>query len=100
VAELKRARYNAEQFASRQLGQCASVPPPWRHENGLGWDKVGFYYTHRQYAEVHVVPINDLRPHAEECDCWCHPVEYEPNTWGHFALDRREDYECGDLSVH
>jgi len=46
---------------------------------------------------VHVVPLNDLREHTANADCWCEPSEeYEwPGVWVHHSMDRREEYEQG-----
>jgi hypothetical protein len=43
-------------------------------------------------SEMHVMPINDLRPHSPWPDCWC-GCGKDDNVWVHHALDRREDYE-------
>ncbi len=47
--------------------------------------------------EVHVIPVADLRPHAEHKTCWCRPsldlgVDH---LYVHNALDERESYENG-----
>lgn len=47
-------------------------------------------------ADVHVLPIDDLRPHEETRDCWCHPdTQREPYEEAgivvvHHSLDGRE----------
>lgn len=96
---LRRSLYNAAQRAARELGQCASVPPIFRHSNQLGWERIGFTYLHRQCGEQHIIPCNDLRPHEETHDCWCGPVEYELGVWGHCALDGRDLAELGERRV-
>lgn len=99
MISLRRTAYNAARRAERAVGLCASVPFIFRASNQLGWERVGFYYTHRQHGEQHVLPLNDLRPHEELTTCWCGPVEYEPGTWGHYALDQRELVEQGDRMI-
>jgi len=91
----RRAQYNAERRTARVLGECAEVPVIWRVSNGLGWERVSFGYRSAQVTEVHVLPLADYRPHDETSACWCHPVEYELSTWGHFALDARDQHELG-----
>lgn len=44
---------------------------------------------------VHIMPINDLRPHDEMPACWCRPQEIEPDVYSHNSLDGRETYERG-----
>lgn len=39
--------------------------------------------------DTHVVPLNDLREHEAEPDCWCGPTEDE-GVWIHHSMDRRE----------
>lgn len=44
-------------------------------------------------ADVHVVPVKDLREHTETRDCWCHPDlvnEWRTVVVVHNALDGRE----------
>lgn len=43
---------------------------------------------------AHVIPLDDLRPHAEKIDCWCRPT-LDGDVLVHHALDRREEYEVG-----
>lgn len=51
------------------------------------------------HADVHVLPVKDLRPHEETRTCWCHPCveEVDANRPGfvgivviHHSLDGRE----------
>lgn len=53
-------------------------------------------------ADVHVYPVDDLRPHDTEHggDCWCKPVNPDdaPRVWVHNSMDGREDYESGGKS--
>jgi len=45
-------------------------------------------------AEVyHVIPVDDLREHVPQRDCWCHPTWTETGVIAHHALDNREAYE-------
>lgn len=48
--------------------------------------------------EIHVAPVDDLRPHDLNPKCWCRPVEdtEEPGMWTHNSLDGREAYETGE----
>lgn len=48
-------------------------------------------------TQVHVLPVNDLREHVEEIDCWCRPRQDvdEPAVIVHNSMDRREEYEEG-----
>lgn len=48
-------------------------------------------------ADVHVMPVNDLREHDESRDCWCKPTQDsdEPSMYVHHSMDRREEYEQG-----
>jgi len=97
---LRRSLYNAAQRARRLEGErCEETPPIFRVSNDLGWERVGFTWRHRQAGEQHVVPLNDYRPHAESRDCWCCPVEYEPDVWGHYALDGRDAAERGEVAI-
>ncbi len=53
-------------------------------------------------VEIHVVPVDDLRPHEPAATCWCHPEEEgdEPCNWAHNSLDGRDAYEDGSLQLH
>lgn len=44
---------------------------------------------------VHVLPVDDLKPHKASKDCWCGPWEepINPGVFVHNSLDRRELYE-------
>ena len=48
-------------------------------------------------ADIHVMPINDLREHENSTSCWCHPIEDEEcfGVWVHHSMDKREEYEEG-----
>ena len=49
--------------------------------------------------DIHVIPVDDLRPHEATRACWCSPSQDEDdrNLWVHHSLDRREEYELGRL---
>lgn len=40
----------------------------------------------------HVYPIDDLRPHDIEGECWCKPT-YDEGVVVHHSMDRREEFE-------
>lgn len=47
-------------------------------------------------ADVHVVPLNDLRDHEESAKCWCCPIEIfdasmHVPVWVHNSMDGREN---------
>ena len=44
---------------------------------------------------VHVLPLDDLRPHEELTECWCRP-RLDEGVCVHNALDQRESYETGE----
>lgn len=45
---------------------------------------------------IHVIPKDDLKPHDETAECWCHPtLDEEDPILIHHSLDRREEYERG-----
>jgi len=43
-------------------------------------------------GERHVIPLDDLRDHAESAVCWCRPFD-EEGVWVHNSMDRREFLE-------
>ena len=43
---------------------------------------------------AHVTPIDDLKPHEFNAECWCRPTD-DDGVWVHHAMDRREEYEEG-----
>lgn len=47
-----------------------------------------------QPVQVHVMPVNDLRPHDESLQCWCRPVD-DAGVVVHNSMDGREDFEEG-----
>ena len=55
-------------------------------------------------ADVHIVPLGDLREHDTSRFCWCRPVIEHDDSWGdaalvtHHALDGREHSEPGHKS--
>lgn len=62
------------------------MPEPWQS---------AWYHGER----VHVMPLNDFKPHIIAAHCWCHP-RCEDDVWVHNSMDRREDYECGRLRLN
>jgi hypothetical protein len=48
--------------------------------------------------ENHVVPIEDLKPHFLDGDCWCCPT-HDVDLFVHHSMDRREEYETGRLRL-
>jgi len=44
---------------------------------------------------IHCVPLDDLRIHDLDEDCWCSPACLEHGIYSHNALDGRESYENG-----
>lgn len=44
----------------------------------------------------HVLPVDDLRPHAETADCWCRPTD-DDGIWVHNSMDRREFTERREI---
>jgi hypothetical protein len=48
-------------------------------------------------ADIHVLPVNDLRDHTESDECWCQPVrdDEQPRVVIHNSMDQREAYEQG-----
>ena len=43
-------------------------------------------------AELHVIPLNDLREHDASSSCWCRPQQDDEKqiVWVHNSMDRRE----------
>lgn len=47
-------------------------------------------------GEIHVIPVDDLRPHVRDRRCWCRPEEDAGDgIWAHNSLDGRERIEVG-----
>lgn len=44
---------------------------------------------------VELIPLNDLRPHDENGNCWCKPYD-DDGVLTHKAMDGREAYETGE----
>lgn len=56
---------------------------------------VGDAVTEREKADVHVMPVDDLREHDGTRDCWCQPAleqdeEHDAMIVIHHAADGRE----------
>jgi hypothetical protein len=50
-----------------------------------------------------LTPVDDLREHVENPECWCRPVrdpeaDLRDGLWVHNSMDNREAYEEGSLS--
>jgi hypothetical protein len=44
-----------------------------------------------------VYPLDDLKPHVVNGECWCRPFE-DDGVIVHNAMDRREEYERGRMA--
>lgn len=65
-------------------------------------------------VDIHVMPLEDLRPHTATRECWCRPEDDErelacndgskqtTDVVVHFALDQRDQYEAdgGPRQLH
>lgn len=57
-------------------------------------------------TDIHVMPLEDYRPHDPSLSCWCRPTEEELDGYGHavlhVALDGREHTtkEGGSIPPH
>lgn len=53
-----------------------------------------------EYADIHIIPLNDFKEHIQSKDCWCHPkaLEHDDKVIVHNAMDQREKYERGELT--
>lgn len=47
------------------------------------------------YDAYHVIPLDDLREHDCNEDCWCRPIEDE-GVYIHNSMDGREKFEIGE----
>lgn len=48
--------------------------------------------------QLHVIPLNDLREHEINGNCWCNPTCDDDEIymlWIHKSMDGREDFETG-----
>lgn len=43
----------------------------------------------------HVYPVNDLREHDLNGNCWCKPT-LDEGVWLHHSMDGREAFETGE----
>lgn len=67
---------------------------------------VGMAHAHRSFGNstmtdniLHVVPVDDLREHDSNKECWCKPQLDPTDTgglWVHNAMDGREQFETGE----
>lgn len=55
-----------------------------------------------EYADIHIIPLNDFKEHIQSKNCWCNPksLEYDDQVIVHNAMDQREKYERGELMYH
>jgi len=45
---------------------------------------------------THIIPMDDLRDHCLDCECWCCPgLDEEHWVATHNSADGREDFESG-----
>ena len=44
---------------------------------------------------IHVLPINDLKEHDKNKNCWCRP-NVDGDVVVHNSMDGREKYETGE----
>ena len=56
-------------------------------------------------TDLHVVPVDDWRPHEYSSQCWCKPTEeldteHNEFLWIHRSMDQRELYEQGLRKVN
>lgn len=56
---------------------------------GCGWA----VYVSASRPEIHVMPVDDYRPHDFTPTCWCGAKPDAEEVITHNALDRREMYE-------
>lgn len=49
-------------------------------------------------ANIHVAPLDDLKPHVLSVDCWCRPQidDEEDSILNHRSMDGREAFESGE----
>lgn len=52
-------------------------------------------------VNLHVLPVDDLREHVADLNCWCHPTPDadDEDVVVHHSADRREEYERGELKL-
>jgi hypothetical protein len=65
-----------------------------------GWNVISMADDADIVREVHVIPVDDLRPHEPSRDCWCGTFEddEDPTVIGHNSMDRRELIETGSAT--
>lgn len=54
-------------------------------------------YVPRMVEITHVIPLNDIREHDADIDCWCRPQQDDDTStlYVHNSADGREDFEEG-----
>jgi hypothetical protein len=50
-------------------------------------------YASPSTSVIHVMPVDDYRPHQFTPTCWCGAKPDDENVVTHHSLDRREYYE-------
>lgn len=61
----------------------------------------GWAAVTKDNCDIHVIPVDDIRPHDASSRCFCHPVpdEEDERVIVHNSLDRREIIERGEAAV-
>lgn len=73
---------------------------PWAYTPSAAWS---LEQAVDAELTVHLVPVDDLRPHRVHHDqhCWCCPESNVDNNVEHIAMDQRDRYQHGgDLVPH
>jgi hypothetical protein len=68
-----------------------------KYSGPLGWRLLELQNLDGSPYCFHVVPVDDLREHPLDSQCWCKPTvsELPPVSWTHNSADRREEFELG-----
>lgn len=84
------------------LPECHEYPTDEAASFGWGVYTTSYEMPHDRILIAHTVPFGDLRPHKLCLSCWCNPVEDEDQPFAiiHNSADRREEIECGTVSIH
>ena len=56
---------------------------------GHGWN----IWASEKTSQIHVMPVDDYRPHDFTATCWCGATPDHENVVTHHSLDNREMYE-------
>lgn len=64
-----------------------------------GWyeEEISFAlnFTKKAMEQLNIIPINDLKEHIENINCWCRPT-IEDDILIHHSMDGREKFETGE----